>query len=100
MSSSSVVAVQPVRYASGIDAAAFGEHRSRVRPLPASTFPGRLSANGYSGHLAEPGRYHLYAGWFCPGSHRATIVLSLLGLTELVSVSYVDGLRDARGWAF
>jgi putative glutathione S-transferase len=89
------------RYASPIDAFAFGEHdpgpaaRGQVR-----RFTGRLSADGATGYLAEPGRYHLYGGWFCPRSHRAALVRMLAGLTGQVSISYVDQLRDARGWAF
>jgi putative glutathione S-transferase len=50
--------------------------------------------------VAEPGRFHLYSGWFCPWAHRSTLVLALAGLASAVSVSYVDGARDARGWAF
>ncbi|GAC1486028.1 MAG: glutathione S-transferase family protein [Solirubrobacteraceae bacterium] len=46
------------------------------------------------------GRYHLYVAAACPWSHRTMIVRELLGLQELVSISYVDPLRDQRGWAF
>ena len=90
----------PLRYASPIDAFAHGEHRrggslSTVGSAPA--FTARLSADGSSGYRAEPGRYHLYAGWFCPRSHQATLQIALNGLTDIVGVSYVDGLRDGRG---
>jgi len=47
--------------------------------------------------VAEPGRFHLYAGWFSPWSHRSTLVIALAGLEDLVSVSYVDPAHDARG---
>jgi putative glutathione S-transferase len=50
--------------------------------------------------VAEPGRFHLYSGWFCPWAQRSTLVIALAGLQDVVSVSYVDGVRDARGWAF
>jgi putative glutathione S-transferase len=53
-----------------------------------------------SGLRAEAGRYHLYAGWFCPWSQRVTIERVLNGLEDVVSVSYVDDARDDRGWAF
>lgn len=84
------------RYASPLDAYAFGEHRAVTGSV--ARIAGRLAPNGP--HPAEAGRYHLYAGSFCPRSHRATIVLSLLGLTDMVTVSAVDRYRDGRGWAF
>lgn len=77
------------RFASPIDAGVYGAHVT----APTRRIAGRL-------HQGSPGRYHLYAGWFCPWSHRATLVRALLGLEDGLSVSYVDGLRDARGWAF
>ncbi|MGX7677885.1 glutathione S-transferase C-terminal domain-containing protein [Jatrophihabitans sp. DSM 45814] len=86
------------KYASGIDAGAYGEHRPNV--YKPRVLEGRITADGSSGYRAEPGRYHLYAGWFCPWSHRATIQIALNGLADIITVSYVDGLRDARGWAF
>lgn len=56
---------------------------------------------GVDEHLpAVAGRYHLWSGWACPWAHRATLVVDLAGLGHAVSVSYVDGSRDARGWAF
>lgn len=89
-------------FASEIDAFTFGEHRVAAAPSRGATprFGNRLTSDGSSGFLAEPDRYHLYAGWFCPRSQRATIQLALNGLTDFVTVSYVDGLRDGRGWAF
>jgi putative glutathione S-transferase len=63
-------------------------------------FQGRITADGSSGYLAEPGRYHLYISWACPWAHRSAIVRSLLGLEEVVSLSAVDPVRDGRGWAF
>jgi putative glutathione S-transferase len=49
---------------------------------------------------AEPGRYHLYVAAACPWCHRTMIVRELLGLQEAVGISYVDPIRDERGWAF
>jgi putative glutathione S-transferase len=86
------------QYASGIDAGAYGEYRKSAATT--SRFDGRITVDGSSGFSAESGRYHLYAGWFCPWSHRATIQIALNGLSDVITVSYVDGLRDARGWAF
>jgi glutathionyl-hydroquinone reductase len=84
------------RYATGIDAFAYGEHPLRT-VRAAHGFRGRL---GGDAHPAEPGRYHLYGGWFCPRSHRVAIVRALRNLHGAVSASYVDPLRDGRGWAF
>ncbi|MFE7492561.1 glutathione S-transferase C-terminal domain-containing protein [Kitasatospora sp. NPDC057541] len=90
-------------YAGPVDTAAHGEYRITRAPgdeRPLYRFTGRITANGSSGFKAEPGRYHVYAGWFCPWAQRVTIQLALNGLEDVVSVSYVDGERDGRGWAF
>lgn len=59
---------------------------------------------------SEPGRYHLYASYACPGSHRALIVRALKGLEDVVSVTIVhptwrhtkrnDPADKHRGWVF
>jgi putative glutathione S-transferase len=69
-----------------------------VRPL--YRFQDRITADGSSGYLAEPGRYHLYVSLACPWAHRSVIVRSLLGLEDVVTLSVVDPIRDGRGWAF
>lgn len=78
-------------FASPVDAARWGEYRK-----PA----GRVA--GFAGRVteAEVGRFHLYGGWFCPASHRLAVIRALAGLDDVVTMSYVDGVRDARGWAF
>jgi glutathionyl-hydroquinone reductase len=48
----------------------------------------------------QPGRYHLYVCRACPWAHRTLIGLSLMGLQDAIGVSYVDPVRDERGWAF
>jgi len=63
-------------------------------------FQGRITADGSSGYLAEPGRYHLYISWACPWANRTAIVRELLGLQDVISLSAVDPVRDGRGWAF
>ncbi len=91
------------RYASAADTTAHGEYRIDRAPgdtRPLYRFTGRITADGSSGFRAEPGRYHLYAGWFCPWAQRVTIQRALNGLEDVVSLSYVDGRRDGRGWAF
>ncbi|WP_329500897.1 glutathione S-transferase C-terminal domain-containing protein [Kitasatospora herbaricolor] len=91
------------RYADAVDTTTHGEYRINRAPgdeRPLYRFTGRITADGSSGFRAEPGRYHVYAGWFCPWAQRVTIQLALNGLEDVVSVSYVDGARDGRGWAF
>ena len=93
----------PARYASPVDLAAYGPYRSASRPgdrRPRLRFTGRLTADGSSGFQAEPGRYHLYAGWFCPWSQRVVLQVVVNGLSDVIGVSYVDDARDGRGWAF
>lgn len=90
-------------YASPVDTATFGEYRilrSPDDPRPLYRFEGRITSDGSTPFHAEPGRYHLYAGWFCPWAQRAVITRSLAGLDQVVSLSYVHGERDGRGWAF
>jgi putative glutathione S-transferase len=65
-----------------------------------SAFRDRISSDGATGYPAAPGRYHLYVSLACPWSHRTVIVRKLKGLEELVGISFVDPIRDDRGWAF
>ena len=80
------------RLASPVDTETYGEYRI-ANPNPLYRFTGRIEQ-------PAAGRYHIYAGWFCPWSHRVTIARELAGLHDAVSVSYVDDQRDGRGWAF
>jgi glutathionyl-hydroquinone reductase len=100
--------------ASPVDFATFGDYGDfkpkKVAPpagakpgdfvRAAYPFQGRITADGSSGYLAEPGRYHLYISWACPWAHRSAVVRELLGLTDVISLSAVDPVRDGRGWAF
>ena len=52
------------------------------------------------GFPAAAGRYHLYISWACPWAHRIALVRRLKGLEQAISMSAVDPIRDARGWAF
>jgi putative glutathione S-transferase len=90
-------------YADPVDYSAYGQYRinrSPDDPRPLYRFTGRITADGSSGLPAEPGRYHIYAGWFCTSAQRVTIQRALNGLEDVISVSYVDNVRDGRGWAF
>src|SRR5258708_36668391 len=64
---------------------------------PTYPFQGRITADGSSGFRAEPDRYHLYSGWFCPWAPRTVIVRPLKGLQDGTSLSYVDDHRAPRG---
>ena len=100
--------------ASPVDFATFGDYgdfKPKKAAAPAGSkpgefvraaypFQGRITADGSSGYQAEPGRYHLYISWACPWAHRSAIVRELLGLTDVISLSAVDPVRDGRGWAF
>jgi glutathionyl-hydroquinone reductase len=66
----------------------------------ASSFRDQVSADGASGFLAEPGRYHLYVSLACPWAHRALIVRRLKQLEEVISLAVVDPLMGERGWVF
>ena len=93
-------------YASPVDEDRYGTYRITQGPddpRPLYRFTGRLTRDGSSGFPAVAGRYHLYAGWFCPWAQRVVLELEVNGLTGPdgpVTVSYVDGARDGRGWAF
>jgi glutathionyl-hydroquinone reductase len=66
----------------------------------ANRFTDRITADGSSGWQAEPGRYRLVVSLACPWAHRSLIVRGLLGLTDAISLSVVDPVRDERGWRF
>lgn len=76
------------RLADPADVAKYGAHRRRTDV----SLTGRITG--------EAARYHLYGGWFCPWSQRVAITRELAGLRDVVTMSYVDDERDARGWAF
>lgn len=91
------------RYASPVDLGTYGEYRFTQAPddpRPLYRFEGRISRDGSTPFHAEPGRYHLYSGWFCPWAQRTVITRSLARLEDVVTLSYVDPERDGRGWAF
>jgi putative glutathione S-transferase len=48
----------------------------------------------------EAGRYHLYVCRACPWAHRTLIGRELMGLQDAIGVSFVDPIRDERGWEF
>ncbi|MFT7670119.1 MAG: putative glutathione S-transferase [Planctomycetota bacterium] len=66
----------------------------------ASVFREWVSAAGRSAFKAEAGRYHLYVSSACPWAHRVIIVRKLKQLEDVIGMTTVDPIRDARGWAF
>jgi putative glutathione S-transferase len=84
------------RLADPADTVRYGAHRPG--PPPLVRFTGRITADG--DFTARPFRYHVYGARACPSSHRVAITRELAGLHDLVTMSYVDGERDGRGWAF
>ena len=90
-------------YASPVDVDRHGTYRITQAPddpRPLYRFTGRLTSDGSGPYPAVPGRYHLYAGWFCPWAQRVVLEIAVNGLTDVIGVSYVDDARDGRGWAF
>ena len=59
-----------------------------------------VSADGDSQFPLQAGRYHLYVARACPWAHRTIIARRLMGLEEAIGISFVDPIRDERGWAF
>jgi putative glutathione S-transferase len=62
--------------------------RHWVSDEPSSEFP------------VEAGRYHLYVARACPWAHRTIIGRRLMGLEQVIGISFVDPVRDRSGWAF
>jgi len=65
-----------------------------------STFRNWVTGDGSSEFPVEAGRYHLYVARACPWAHRTLIGRMLMGLEDAISVSFLNPLRDERGWEF
>ncbi len=65
-----------------------------------SSFRNLVSADGSTGFPVQAGRYHLYVAQACPWAHRTLIARRLMGLEQAIGISFVNPLRDDRGWAF
>lgn len=76
------------------------EQRAGAFVRQASRFRDWVTPDGASGYAPEPGRYHLYVARACPWAHRTILARALMGLERAVTISYVDPIRDQRGWAF
>jgi putative glutathione S-transferase len=67
---------------------------------PESAFRDRVTPDSAGGFGAQPGRYHLYVSLACPWAHRTLIFRKLKGLENALSVSVVEPVMGAEGWAF
>ena len=67
---------------------------------PPSRFRRWVSTDGSTPYPALAGRYHLYVARACPWAHRTIIGRMLMGLEQAISISFIDPLRDERGWRF
>jgi glutathionyl-hydroquinone reductase len=76
------------------------EHRDGAFVRQQSRFRNWVTADGSSGFEAASGRYHLYVARACPWAHRTIIGRRLMGLEQAISISFLDPIRDQRGWAF
>jgi putative glutathione S-transferase len=65
-----------------------------------STFRNWVSDDEGAEFPVAAGRYHLYVARACPWAHRTLIGRMLMGLEDAITVSFVNPLRDERGWAF
>ncbi len=65
-----------------------------------SQFREWISDDGSTPYPLQRDRYHLYVSRACPWAHRTIIARELMGLTDVIGISFVDPIRDARGWAF
>ncbi len=61
---------------------------------------GSAGPTGDGGFRAEPGRYHLYAGFICPWATRVLIARKLKTLEDVVSVAIVEPVMTDEGWRF
>jgi glutathionyl-hydroquinone reductase len=66
----------------------------------ASSFRDWVVDDGSTPYAPEAGRYHLYVARACPWAHRTIIARELMGLQDAISISFVDPIRDERGWRF
>jgi glutathionyl-hydroquinone reductase len=69
------------------DDGAFRREQSRFRRW--------VAADGSTDFAVSPGRYHLYVARACPWAHRTMIGRLLMGLEDVIGISFVDPLRSS-----
>jgi putative glutathione S-transferase len=73
-------------------------HTMRQTGPAAGSWRGVLGSSDFP---AEPNRYHLYVGLFCPFAHRVMLTRELKGLQDFLPMSNVRPyLKDGGGWRF
>jgi putative glutathione S-transferase len=85
-------------------------YHGKEAPIPETVWRDFISSEPGAKYPPEAGRYHLYASYACPGSHRALIVRALKGLEDIISVTIVHPTwrhtnpskpsDKHRGWIF
>ncbi|MGC3940301.1 glutathione S-transferase family protein [Roseobacter sp. EG26] len=69
----------------------------RFERLP-SRFRGWIQTHGDAEFPAEPNRYHLYLSKACPWCHGVDLVLSIKGLRDMISITWMDPVMSESGW--
>lgn len=59
----------------------------KSHPIETGSFRGRVTVDGSSDFVAEPGRYHLYASYACPFAYRVILGRVLKRLQNVVGLS-------------
>jgi putative glutathione S-transferase len=67
---------------------------------PNTSFRSYVTADGSSGFVAEPNRYHLYVALSCPWAHRTLLLRALKGLEDTIPISIVAPWTLENGWTF
>lgn len=75
------------------------DQKGQFQRMP-TQFKNWISADGSSGFVAEPGRYHLYISLGCPWAHRTALLWKLKGLEGIIGLSIVDPVISKYGWQF
>jgi putative glutathione S-transferase len=77
------------------------EHSDGAFRRQESRFRRWVSDDGSTEFPVEAGRYHLYVGRACPWAHRTMIARRLMGLEDVIGISFVDPIRENdTGWKF
>ncbi|MEP4039083.1 glutathione S-transferase family protein [Pseudophaeobacter sp.] len=63
-----------------------------------SGFRGQIEPQADAEFPADAGRYHLYVSMACPWSHRTTIMRSLKGLAEIITITPMEALVGEESW--
>ena len=65
---------------------------------PPSRFRSWIKKNANAVFPVEPNRYHLYLSKACPWCHGVDLVLSIQGLRDVISITWMDPIMSENGW--